>query len=252
MSAFAIANPVATSTVLLRRDVFEAVGGFDEQFRGPEDYDLWMRVADRGTVLKLETPLARYRHREGSLSVDDRKFLPQVIRVIEKAYGPGGVLSGRGREGKVFSVQCSEGEGGEERGKCSVFSVQGSEDGRREEIRKLETCNQPSAINNPHSTIPSLRRKAMAWQHLSACWMAAERGAVGRAAGLWVRSVVWWPGSFGPERTLPWGRLKLVVFMVRKYFGKYSVFRRECSVGGGERRGEDSIQCSEDSVQIGK
>lgn len=103
---FATANPVATSTVLVRRDVLKAVGGFDEQFRGPEDYDLWMRVAgwrprteegsgktESGAVLlKLETPLARYRAVPGSLSLDDRRFLPQVLRVLEKAYAPGGAL----------------------------------------------------------------------------------------------------------------------------------------------------------------
>ena len=43
-------NPIATSTILVRRDVVKAVGGFDEQFRGPEDYDLWLRIAAKGVV----------------------------------------------------------------------------------------------------------------------------------------------------------------------------------------------------------
>ncbi len=133
LEEFAVANPVATSTVLVRRDVLLAVGGFDEQFRGPEDYDLWMRVAadrretedgrpqtadcrpqtedcrpqtedgrlktemqarGRAVLLKLERPLVRYRAVPGSLSLDDRRFLPQVLRVLDKAYGPAGALSG--------------------------------------------------------------------------------------------------------------------------------------------------------------
>ena len=88
-------NPVATTTVLLRRRVFDEAGGFDEQFRGPEDYDLWMRVASAGQLASLDCPLSRYRSEAGSLSMDDRKFLPQVLRVIDKAFGPGGVFSGR-------------------------------------------------------------------------------------------------------------------------------------------------------------
>ena len=92
LDAFAIDNPVATSTVLVRRQVVLDAGGFDERFRGPEDYDLWMRVAARGSVVKLGAVLAFYRHVSGSLSMDDRKFLPQVLAVLDKAYGPDGVL----------------------------------------------------------------------------------------------------------------------------------------------------------------
>ena len=90
----AVRNVVATSTVLVKREVVEAVGGFDEGFRGPEDYDLWLRVAARCPVRKIERPLSRYRHVPGSLSLDDRTFLPQVLRVLDKAYGPGGALHG--------------------------------------------------------------------------------------------------------------------------------------------------------------
>ena len=85
-------NPIVTSTVLARRTAFEAVGGFDERFRGPEDYDLWIRLASQGRILELAEPLACYRHRPGSLSLDERRFLPQVLRVLDKAFGPGGAL----------------------------------------------------------------------------------------------------------------------------------------------------------------
>lgn len=89
---FAVKNPVATGTVLVRKDAVLVVGGFDEQFRGPEDYDLWMRIAAKYQVMKIETPLLLYRERQGSLSYDERKFLPQVSRVIDKAFSVGGVL----------------------------------------------------------------------------------------------------------------------------------------------------------------
>ncbi|GAG05160.1 unnamed protein product, partial [marine sediment metagenome] len=93
LAVFAVDNPVATSTVLVRKEAVEAVGGFDEQFRGPEDYDLWMRIAAKYPIVKTDQPLARYRFVPGSLSMDDRTFLPQVLRVLEKAFGPGGVLN---------------------------------------------------------------------------------------------------------------------------------------------------------------
>lgn len=86
-------NPVATSTVLARRDCLLAQEGFDTAFRGPEDYDLWLRLVATGNCLYLPLPLTRYRTTVGSLSMDDRTFLPQVLRVLDKAFGPAGVLA---------------------------------------------------------------------------------------------------------------------------------------------------------------
>jgi glycosyltransferase involved in cell wall biosynthesis len=92
LKEFALRNPVATSTVIVRKSALEAVGGFDEQFCGPEDYDLWMRIAVNHTIARMDAPLTLYRSESGSLSMDDRKFLPQVLRVIEKSYGQNGAL----------------------------------------------------------------------------------------------------------------------------------------------------------------
>ncbi len=92
LETFMIHNPVATSTVLVRRRVLEAAGLFDEQFRGPEDYDLWMRIAAGHECLYLDVALSRYRTTAGSLSMDDRTFLPQVTAVLHKAFAAGGAL----------------------------------------------------------------------------------------------------------------------------------------------------------------
>lgn len=88
-------NVVVTSTVLMARAVFTALGGFDEALRGPEDYDLWMRVAAGYTMTWRSSPLAWYRDTPGRLSTDDRTFLPQVLKVLDKAYAAGGVFEGR-------------------------------------------------------------------------------------------------------------------------------------------------------------
>jgi glycosyltransferase involved in cell wall biosynthesis len=91
-------NPIATSTVLTWREAILDAGLFDEQFRGPEDYDLWLRIASRHECLHLETPLARYRTRVGSLSMDERTFLPEVLAVLRKAFAPGGALAAHPRQ----------------------------------------------------------------------------------------------------------------------------------------------------------
>ena len=107
LADFAVCNPVATTTVLLRREAFERAGGFDERFRGPEDYELWMRIAAQGAIGLIEWPLARYRVEPGSLSMDDRRFLPQVLAVLDKAYAVTGVLHGLGNQKQALATQYS-------------------------------------------------------------------------------------------------------------------------------------------------
>lgn len=100
-------NEVATSTVLVSRKRLDEAGGFDPSFRGPEDFDLWLRLAAVARIAMVEAPLARYRVRPGSLSLDDRTFLPQVMRVLDKAFGTGGVLSGGKCDRRLAeSTQC--------------------------------------------------------------------------------------------------------------------------------------------------
>ncbi|HVU63440.1 MAG TPA: glycosyltransferase family A protein [Phycisphaerales bacterium] len=50
-------------TALIRRDCFEAVGGFDESFRsGYEDWDLWLRFAERSwRGVRVREPLFNWR-----------------------------------------------------------------------------------------------------------------------------------------------------------------------------------------------
>lgn len=225
-------NPIATSTVLVKRAVLGTVGGFDPQFCGPEDYELWLRVAaygmqdpgcriqdagsqcsalpeslpnhqsggldvdsgrarrlaepscgtmsDREQVPRIQhpascilppvsecplvhinVPVTYYRHTEGSLSTDDRKFLPQVMRVLDKAYGPAGVLKGK-------------------RGYA----------------------------------------RAVSYQMAAAAWNAAERGDATRAWVTLVRSIARWPWPLGWSAELRWVRSKVGFYIIQS-MGKH-------------------------------
>jgi hypothetical protein len=48
---------VSPSAVIMRRRLFERVGGFDEALPACEDYDLWLRVATEEAVPLIEKPL---------------------------------------------------------------------------------------------------------------------------------------------------------------------------------------------------
>jgi glycosyltransferase involved in cell wall biosynthesis len=62
-------NPIhSNSSVLLKREVIEAVGGRDEAMKYSEDWDMWIRVAKAGYVIDhIYKPLVRYHfHKENA------------------------------------------------------------------------------------------------------------------------------------------------------------------------------------------
>lgn len=48
---------VSPSAVMIRRDLFDQVGGYDESLPACEDYDLWLRITCRFPVYLLSRPL---------------------------------------------------------------------------------------------------------------------------------------------------------------------------------------------------
>ncbi|MGE4092185.1 MAG: glycosyltransferase family 2 protein, partial [Candidatus Binatia bacterium] len=48
---------ISPSAVMLRRELFARLGGFDEQLPACEDYDLWLRLTSTVPVPLIETPL---------------------------------------------------------------------------------------------------------------------------------------------------------------------------------------------------
>ena len=61
-------NFVLTSSVVVRREVLEEVGGFDERRSHAEDLDLWIRLARRWPATASGRALVRYQHLPTGLS----------------------------------------------------------------------------------------------------------------------------------------------------------------------------------------
>ncbi len=66
-------NLVSSSGVLVRRDVMLEIGGYRTDLRLAEDFDVWLRVLERGTGVALPTVVSLYhRHSEQkSTRIDD-------------------------------------------------------------------------------------------------------------------------------------------------------------------------------------
>lgn len=61
-------NPMCHSSVLMRRDVILAAGGYRLPYNYCEDYDLWLRLLDRTLLANLPDRLLLYRKSPGQVS----------------------------------------------------------------------------------------------------------------------------------------------------------------------------------------
>jgi glycosyltransferase involved in cell wall biosynthesis len=73
------------SGVLVRKPCFDAVGDFDTALRSAEDRDMWIRIAARFPVAKLEVPLWWYRLHGGNMSAAARRMEENEMRVLRRA-----------------------------------------------------------------------------------------------------------------------------------------------------------------------
>lgn len=75
------------SLVMVRRDSFNAAGGFDTDLRFSEDYDLWLRLALLGPILYQLDTLASYRVHGNNISLapgQELKAFEGNLRALEK------------------------------------------------------------------------------------------------------------------------------------------------------------------------
>jgi len=73
-------NAIAHPTVVMRRKTVEAAGGYREAYVRAEDYDLWLRLAERGKLANLPEPLIEYRI--GHVPFRAKIFSRQVLSEI--------------------------------------------------------------------------------------------------------------------------------------------------------------------------
>jgi glycosyltransferase involved in cell wall biosynthesis len=117
---------ISPSAVMLRRELLDRVGGFDETLPACEDYDLWLRISCRYPVGLIDTPLIRKRggHPDqlsaqagldqyriqsldkiltaGILNPDQRKAAIRVLTAKCEIYAGGCRKRGRHEEGERY------------------------------------------------------------------------------------------------------------------------------------------------------
>ena len=77
---------VVVSTVIMRKEIVERAGGFDEEDRNiVEDFDLWLRMARIGARIDYQHKvLAQYRYRSDSISASRIRLHEAALKVLQK------------------------------------------------------------------------------------------------------------------------------------------------------------------------
>jgi glycosyltransferase involved in cell wall biosynthesis len=80
-----LARNFVYTSVTARRAALERVGGFDEQLKTGEDWDLWLRMAALGEIpVRVFRLVAIYRYRRDSLTSDRRELIRNACVVYRR------------------------------------------------------------------------------------------------------------------------------------------------------------------------
>ncbi|HEU5255976.1 MAG TPA: glycosyltransferase family A protein [Vicinamibacterales bacterium] len=88
-------NPLASggSNVMVRSNILAEVGGFDPALRRTEDWDLWIRIAQKGPPAYVRKPLVAYRFHSGNVVWDPREMVDEARRLAARYGIPVDLLS---------------------------------------------------------------------------------------------------------------------------------------------------------------
>lgn len=75
-----------TSTYLVRTQVFEQVGHFDEQLKARQDWDMWIRLASRYEIGAVPEVLVDFREHEGDRTASNPQKEIDAYKIIMKKY----------------------------------------------------------------------------------------------------------------------------------------------------------------------
>ena len=70
-------NILIHSSVMIRKDIFESIGLYDEQYRTSQDYDAWIRLSEVGEISMIDKVLMSREVRIDSIS--NKKLLTQCL-----------------------------------------------------------------------------------------------------------------------------------------------------------------------------
>ena len=90
-------SAIAHPTVVMRRDVLRAAGGYDASRYPSDDLDLWFRLAEHGELANLGEVLLRHRRHRSAVGVREReKMKAMALAICNEARSKRGLPARRG------------------------------------------------------------------------------------------------------------------------------------------------------------
>ena len=130
---------IQTPSIVVRRSVYERLGGFDTRLSFAEDWEMWVRIAAHYPIWYEPEPLAVYRIREGSITsrlILTGENVRDVLRCIDtfKDYFPSDERSGIVARGRQAYAQSSIAI-------ASQLFIRGQQKGAFLQLREALTCS---------------------------------------------------------------------------------------------------------------
>ena len=89
--------PAHGACTMFRVDYLRSLGGYDEELRCQDGYELWFRIVDKFKVKNLEAPIFDYRRHGSNLTGNEEKILSTRSNILKK------ISSSRGAEVSSFA-----------------------------------------------------------------------------------------------------------------------------------------------------
>lgn len=77
-------NLFSTSCMVIKKEIIERAGGFDETLRSAQDYDLWIRCGMYGNLFYIPEPYEIYVTREGNITANTYRRYNCELRICRK------------------------------------------------------------------------------------------------------------------------------------------------------------------------
>ena len=77
-----IKNRIAVLTVLIRKNIIDEIGFFNEQLSGADDYEMWLRVTLKYPIKYIDQSLAFYRFHDSNVSKDSFRMTITDLKAI--------------------------------------------------------------------------------------------------------------------------------------------------------------------------